>query len=301
MSKRLPALRSLQVFAVAAEQKSFKQAAEQLFITPQAVSLQMKSLEDHLGFSLFIRHPAAIELTAAGTELLAYVQRGLSLIEQGVQRVTVQQQQPVLRISASPWFAVHVLLPKLALFEQSYDGAEVQISTSVAFPDFREQRLDLAVQWGFGDWPYARKQLLLTDDKILVASPELLAQKPLSNAHELSQHRLLCTQLSVLLWQKLVDALGVEVLVAKQVLTLDSHAGLVEAAKKGLGVALISLPEAQRGIAEGSLLAPLGAQPISSYNPALMPGYWLIEHEDSLANPHVSAFKAWLKELLKSL
>lgn len=298
MSRRLPALRSLQVFAVAAEQKSFKRAAERLFISPQAVSLQMKALEEHLGFALFIRHPAAIELTAAGAELLAYVQRGLDLIDQGVQRVVQQQTQPVLRMSVSPWFAVNVLLSELPHFEAHYDAARLQVSTSVAFPDFQHQQLDVAIQWGFGEWPYARKQLLLTDDKMLVAAPRLMETNPLTQVHDLARHRLLCTPLSVFLWQKLIDTLGVEALVERQVLPLDSHAGMVEAVKKGLGVALVSLPDAKLGIEEGSLVAPLGEHPISLYNPSLMPGYWWVEHEDSLANPHVSAFKEWLLALL---
>lgn len=286
----MPSLKSLHIFAVAAELGSFKQAAEQLCVTPQAVSLQIRSLEEQLDLTLFVRHPSGIELSLAGEQLLGYVQRGVALIAQGVKEVKTQHKRTQIRISASPWFAVHCLLPRLPEFEDLYPDLDIRVSTSVPFPDFSSQHLDLAVQWGFGQWPFSHKQLLLTDDKLLVCAPELLLSKPLAVKSDLTQHRLLCTALSVELWRKLLNTMGVDALVEQQVLPLDSHAGLLEAAIKGLGVALISVADAQQAIADGRLVAPLGDRPISELNPALMPGYWLVQREGASQSPAISIF-----------
>ncbi len=299
MSKYLPSLRSLQVFAVAARLGSFKHAAEQLFITPQAVSLQIKSLEDQLGLVLFERKPSGIEITPSGQQLLDYVERGLTLMQRGVDEVCDQHQRPTIRISSSPWFAVNCLLPRLPEFEATHPDCMVQVSTSVLFPDFETQRLDLAVQWGFGEWGFESQQLLLTDDKLIVCAPELLTHTPLNQAVDLIHHRLLCTPLSVPLWGRVLDMLKVDAVVDQQVLPLDSHAGLLEAANRGLGVAMISTGDALDGIAAGRLVAPLGEQPISRLNPALMPGYWLAHKEVAPENARVKAFIDWMQGWLQ--
>jgi len=298
MTRPLP-LKGLHTFALVARSGSFKQAAEQLCLTPQAVSLQIRTLEEQLGFTLFDRQPAGIELNAAGEQLLAWVERGIKLIEHGVQEVRERQQRRQLRISASPWFAIHCLLPRLPEFEAQWPDVEVQVSTSVRFPEFTAGRLDVAIQWGFGQWPFSDKQLLLTDDKLLVCAPSLLARKPLNAPDQLANHRLLCTELSVELWRQLLNTLGVDLLVERQVLPLDSHAGLVEAAVKGLGVAMISVDEARQLCTEGKLVAPLGDQPISRLNPALMPGYWQVTRDGAEDDPLITDFRKWMQGWLK--
>lgn len=295
MNSRIPSLKNLQTFAIVAREGSFKKAAEQLHLTPQAVSLQIRNLEQQLGFELFERLPAGIVLSAAGEQLLAWVERGIGLIERGVHEVAQRQQRKQLRLSASPWFAVHCLLPRLPEFEAAHPELDVVVSTSVQFPDVRQQRLDVAIQWGFGQWPFSTKRLLLTDDKLLVCAPSLLTeQAALTRPSDLVQHRLLCTELSVELWRQLLNTLGVDALVERQVLPLDSHAVLVEAALKGLGVALISVDEARQLCAQGRLVAPLGEQSISRINPALMPGYWQVLREGAEADAAVQQFCGWM-------
>lgn len=299
MPKHPPSLRALQIFAIAARLGSFKYAAEQLFITPQAVSLQIKSLEDQLGLVLFERKPSGIGVTPSGQQLLDYVERGLALIQRGVDEVCDQHQTPTIRISSSPWFAVNCLLPRLPEFEAAHPDCRIQVSTSVPFPDFEAQRLDLAIQWGFGEWGFESQQLLLTDDKLIVCAPDLLERIPLDRADDLIHHRLLCTPLSVSLWERVLDTLKVDAAVDQQILPLDSHAGLLEAANRGLGVAMISAGDALDGIASGRLIAPLGEQPISRLNPALMPGYWLVHKEVAPENTRVKAFIDWMQGWLK--
>lgn len=296
---RLP-LKSLNVFRVVARLNSFKQAAEELCVTSQAVSLQVRSLESALGISLFQRFAAGVGLTPAGERLYEYTERSLQLLEQGIREAQSCQQRRQFRINASPWFAIHRLLPVLEQFEQQHPDVDVKITTAVGFPDFVSQRLDCAIQWGWGQWPSSAKQLLLKDDKRLVCAPSLIStQKPLGIPKDLKYHRLLCTELSVALWQQLSNTLSLDLLLERQTLILDSQASQVEATEKGLGVALISDALALEACKGGRLVMPLWETPVSVLNPSLLPGYWLVVGEERQQDELTLAFKKWLFNTLK--
>ncbi|WP_051221553.1 LysR substrate-binding domain-containing protein [Neptunomonas japonica] len=297
---RLP-LKSLNIFRVVARLNSFKQAAEELCVTSQAVSLQVRSLESALGITLFQRFAAGVGLTPAGERLYEYTERSLQLLEQGIREAQSCQQRRQFRINASPWFAIHRLLPVLEQFEQQHPDVDVKITTAVGFPDFVSQRLDCAIQWGWGQWPSSAKQLLLKDDKRLVCAPSLIsAQKPLDTPADLKHHRLLCTELSVALWQQLSNTLSLDLLLERQTLILDSQASQVEATEKGLGVALISDALALEACKEGRLVMPLWETPVSVLNPSLLPGYWLVMGEERQQDELTLAFKKWLFNTLKN-
>lgn len=297
---RLP-LKSLNIFRVVARLNSFKQAAEELCVTSQAVSLQIRSLESALGITLFQRFSAGVGLTPAGERLYEYTERSLQLLEQGIREAQSCQQRRQFRINASPWFAIHRLLPVLEQFEQQHPDVDVKITTAVGFPDFASQRLDCAIQWGWGQWPSSAKQLLLKDDKRLVCAPSLInTQKPLDTPTDLKHHRLLCTELSVALWQQLSNTLDLDLLLERQTLILDSQASQVEATEKGLGVALISDAVALDACKEGRLIMPLWKTPVSVLNPSLLPGYWLVVGEERQQDKLTLAFKKWLFNTLKN-
>lgn len=297
---RLP-LKSLNIFRVVARCKSFKKAADELCVTSQAVSLQIRSLEDALNITLFQRFPAGVGLTPAGDRLYEYCERSFQLLEQGIREAQSCQQRRQFRINASPWFAIHRLLPVLEQFEQQHPDVDVKVTTAVGFPDFTEQRLDCAIQWGWGQWPSSAKQLLLKDDKRLVCAPSLLSdKKPLRTPQDLKQHRLLCTQLSVSLWQQLSNTLSLDLLLDQQALVLDSQASQVEATEKGLGVALVSDALALEACQQGRLIMPLWKTPVSVLNPALLPGYWLVMGEERQQDPLTLVFKEWLFATLKT-
>ncbi|WP_082400447.1 LysR substrate-binding domain-containing protein [Neptunomonas antarctica] len=293
-------LKSLNVFRVVARLNSFKQAADELCVTSQAVSLQVRSLEDTLGITLFQRFPAGVTLTPAGERLYEYAERSMQLLEQGIRAAQACQQRRQFRINASPWFAVHRLLPVLEQFEQQYPDVDIKITTAVGFPDFAAQRLDCAIQWGWGQWPSSAKQLLLKDDKRFVCAPSMItANKPLNTPADIKYHRILCTELSVALWQQFSNTLSLDLLLEQQSLILDSQASQVEATEKGLGVALISDALALDACQQGRLIMPLWQTPVSALNPALLPGYWLVVGEERQHDVLTLAFKTWLFTTLK--
>ena len=301
-SGRLP-LRRLQIFSVAARHGSFKKAAEELCVTPQAVSLQVRSLEESLQFELFVRLPAGIQLTAEGGQLLDYVERGVNLIETGIADIRAKQGRRQFNIRVSPWFAVHCLLPGFSEFEALYPQVDFNVRTALRFPDFSREDIDVAIQWGFGQWPFSHKQSLIRDDKCLVCAPELVKRKPLLQPRDLLQQRLLCTELSVYLWQQVLEHFDLDTVVERQAMPLDSQASQIEATLQGLGVALMSEDVAREYVASGDLIQPLGDWTVSQLDPALMPGYWLIASE-GLDDPHsdtlIADFIRWQQQQLQT-
>lgn len=292
---KLP-LKSLHTFCVVAQCGSFKLAAQQLCVTPQAVSLQVKALEEATQTRLFTREPKGIQITASGERLFHYSERAMLLLDKGLQEAREIDEKKVFRINASPWFAVHKLLPRISEFEALYPDVELKVMTSAAFPDFQLQQLDCAIQWGWGQWPSSSKKLLMTDDKLLVCHPAL-ASKIRTN-EDLTTQRILCTGLSVALWEKLSDTLNLDLLVDKQALVLDSLASQLDATLNGLGVALLSERIATGLCKTGKLITPLWSERLSETNPALLPGYWLVKNEKATEDPITEAFQDWLFTLI---
>lgn len=148
---RLPPLNALRVFHAVARHRSIRQAADELLVTPQAVGQQIKLLEDTLQVTLFERKGRAIELTESAILLSHYVNAGFEEFAEGVRRVTKSAYRERINLNASPYFATHYLLPRLALFREILPGADLRLTTMVDLPDFGRDDIDMTVQWGYGD------------------------------------------------------------------------------------------------------------------------------------------------------
>ena len=114
MPRRLPPLNAVKAFEAAARSKSFTRAAEELFVTPGAVSQQVKALETELGLKLFNRERQRLVITEAGREYLAVVRDALDQIALGTERLTQEQRSGVLTVSVSPDFAAKWLVGRPA-------------------------------------------------------------------------------------------------------------------------------------------------------------------------------------------
>ena len=170
---RLPSLNALRVFHAVAQHKSFRQAADELLVTPQAVGQQIKLLEDTLQVTLFERKGRSIELTESAILLSHYVKAGFDEFSEGVRRVTKSNYRDRINLNASPYFATHYLLPRLSLFREILPGADLRLTTMVDLPDFGRDDIDMTVQWGYGNWPDYETTLLVPDPKIICCTPAI--------------------------------------------------------------------------------------------------------------------------------
>ena len=274
-------------FECAARWGSFKLAARELHKTPAAVSLQVKQLEEAVGFALFVRHPRHIALTEKGEELAIAVGRMLGDLRAKVAALQHGDEESVLRISTTHSFAIKWLVPRMHRFTKLYPELDIRIDSNDAPVDLEAETTDVAVRYGpvrEGD-----PSTLLRERLVPVYSPELLAPGQLElTLADIRQWPLLCEK-SPESWLKLLNE--------NRVLTGEydfsraySHWGvLVQAAVAGQGVALVPYGIACQDIASGAL------RQIACKSARFDSGYRF------LANPHkenmskVQRFRAWIE------
>src|SRR5579885_1397960 len=146
MRRRLPPLNSLRLFEAAARLLSFKNAAEELLLTPSAVSHGIQTLEDWLGVPLFVRTARGLVLSDSGRDYYPIVTQALDLLSQGSGRIMSRNGQGVLAVSAAPTFAARWLLPRLQRFRELHPEIRVIIDTSQERTELSEAGADLAIR-----------------------------------------------------------------------------------------------------------------------------------------------------------
>ena len=249
--KPLRSLSGLIDFDCAARWGSFKLAARELHKTPAAVSLQVKQLEENVGFPLFVRHPRHISLTEKGQELAIATGRMLADLRAKVAALQRGDEEAVLRISTTHSFAIKWLVPRMHRFTKLYPELDIRIDSNDAPVDLQADSTDVAIRYG----PVAEGDptVLFRERLVPVYSPELLApgQEALSLA-DLAQHNLLVVQ-SPEAWLQLLNEN--RALKGKYDLSrVYTHWGvLVQAAVAGQGVALVPYGIAFEDIKSGAL------------------------------------------------
>lgn len=191
MKPPLRTLSGLIDFECAARWGSFKLAARELYKTPAAVSLQVKQLEDAVGFALFVRHPRRIALTAKGQELSTVVARMLGDLRAKVAALQRGDDEALLRISTTHSFALKWLVPRMPRFTKLHPELDLRIDSNDTPVDIQDDGVDVAIR--FGAVEEGDTGLLFRERLVPVYSPELLApgQDALGLA-DLARFPLLC-------------------------------------------------------------------------------------------------------------
>lgn len=289
---RLPPLNALRVFHAVARHRSLRQAADELLVTPQAVGQQIKLLEDTLQVSLFERRGRSIELTESAILLSHYIEAGFSEFAEGVRRVTNASYRNRINLNASPYFATRYLLPRLSSFREILPGADLRLTTMIDIPDFARDDIDMAVQWGYGDWPEYDCSLLVADPKIICSTAQIMEQ--ISAPADLARFTLLDMVKSKNLWPDILRFLGVEQVEGARSIGFDSAASMRRATLQGIGVGLLSVADAEEDLRSGALVAPLGRDVLADMNAEEVPGFYLVLPRGHLRVKSVAALHRWL-------
>lgn len=176
MENRLPPLNALKAFESAARHLSVKLAAEELYVTPGAVSQMLKTLEAHLGVKLFERVPRGIYLTDAGRDYLPSIRNAFRQIAEASRRVAASVDVGTLTVSVTPFFASAWLVPRMTSFQNTHPEIDLQIVTSNTLIDFSRSGIDVAVRHGLGRYPGLRSDRVVTVEMVVVAAPSLVAR-----------------------------------------------------------------------------------------------------------------------------
>ena len=153
MPDRLPPLTALRAFDAAARHMSFARAADELSVTPAALSFQIKSLEEHLGQPLFHRLNRAVELTEAGRALAPGATQGFQTLSDAWRQTRRLQDDTTLRVTSGPAFTAKWMAPRFYQFAQAHPEIELRFSASLRIMDFDRDEIDVAIRFGYGPDP----------------------------------------------------------------------------------------------------------------------------------------------------
>jgi LysR family transcriptional regulator, glycine cleavage system transcriptional activator len=290
---RLPPLNALRVFHTVVRHRSFRSAADELLVTPQAVSQQIKLLEDTLGQELFDRRGRAIEPNENAILLSHFVQSAFDELAEGVRRVSKIGHQNRINVNASPHFATRFLLDRIARFRDIMPNADLRLTTMVELPDFVSDDVDVAIQWGFGTWKNCECTLLLRDKKEVCCAPALLER--LNSPADLQSVPLLHPVLSSEIWNNILGHLGVTRTASHGDMKIQDAATMRRATIAGLGIGLLSTIDAEEDIKSGTLVAPFGMDVMGTMPREQIPGFYLVLPKSHKRVKPIATFCKWVE------
>ena len=308
MSYHLPPLNAMRAFEVAARHLSFKHAAEELCVTPTAVSHQIKQLEEFMGADLFRRLTRSLELTAEGKAMLPKVREGMECFASAVERTRQPQAQQRLVVVAPPSFATRWLVPRLKHFTELEPGIELHLVSSLHAIDtdhrkvarffdnidLRDGDSHVAICFGTGAYPGYRVDRFLSSGYVAVCSPSLMTgEHPLRTPGDIRFHALIhdetiADEKARPTWDEWLRLTGVR--------NVDAEAGphfrdsglALAAAIDGLGIALASKPLAATEVAAGRLVVPFRISFRERF------AYYLVTPEATAQRAPAVALRQWL-------
>lgn len=291
--RRLPPLNALRAFEAAARHLNFSRAADELAVTPGAVSQQIQNLEDYIGAALFKRTPKGLLLTDGAQTALPALREAFDRLAEAASLLTAGNDGRRLTVSVAPSFAAKWLMPRLGRFEEAHPEVDVWISAGMELVDFADGEVDVAIRYGSGRYPGLESTKLMVETVIPVASPALLASTPLETEQDLAHHTLLhdgspdadpsCPD-----WPMWLAARGVKGVDGARGPRYNQSSLVIEAAVNGRGVALAKRTLAQADLDAGRLVSPLGVATEVDF------AYHLVHPKAKARLAQVKAFVAWL-------
>ncbi|MEO0390250.1 MAG: transcriptional regulator GcvA [Pseudomonadota bacterium] len=290
MPDRLPPLTALRAFDAAARHMSFAKAAEELHVTPAALSYQIKSLEDHLGTLVFRRLNRAVELTEAGRTLAPGISDGFQTLAAAWRATQRIQDTTTLTVTAGPAFTAKWLAPRLYDFAMGHPEIELRFSASLRMVDLTRDGVDVAIRFGYGPDEGLYSLPLAEEWVSPVMTPELAAQYP--TAQSLTQAPIIFDQSIDFLsppadWQTWFLSQGIH-FTPKNGPKFSQADHAVDAALAGVGAILGRRALVVKDIMDGRLVAP--------YPTAIGTGarFRFICQEGAEERPQVAAFRDWI-------
>jgi LysR family glycine cleavage system transcriptional activator len=291
--RRLPPLNALRAFEAAARHLNFSRAADELSVTPGAVSQQIQNLEDYVGAPLFRRTPKGLLLTDAAQTALPALREAFDRLAEAASLLTAAVDGRRLTLTAAPSFAAKWLVPRLGSFEAANPQVDVWLSAGLDLVDLTAGEVDIALRYGAGRYAGMEVRRLIGETVIPVLSPELHAATPLDRPEDLWRHILLhdgspepddsCPD-----WTMWLAARGVREVDGTRGPRFNQSSLVIEAAVNGRGVALAKRTLAQDDLDAGRLVAPLQIATAVDF------AYYLVHPKAKGRLPQVKAFINWI-------
>ncbi|HET8918627.1 MAG TPA: LysR substrate-binding domain-containing protein [Xanthobacteraceae bacterium] len=294
MALKLPPLSGLRLFEAATRCGTFKAAADELGLTPGALSHGIDSLEQWLDVELFERKTRGVVLTAAGRQYLPYVTEALSIIATGTLRLPSRRFEARLSISSAPLFAFRVLLPRLHKFQELYPNMQVKVDASPFIVQLPSHEVDVAIRNSRDAIPKMSCDLIGRIRFVPVAAPHYIHNLSRDGTLDWSRAMLIHTSAASEDWATWCNRTQTDTSSARK-LVVSSAQVAFEAASDGLGIAIGRLPLIDDDIAAGRL-----AMAVDHVVP-VMSAYWLVKPSGLETRREIVAFRNWLLKEMSQL
>ncbi len=296
------AVGNLRAFEAVARRLSFREAAEELFLTQSAISRQIKALEEEIGTALFLRGTRHVELTGDGALLLRALVPALERLDAGVRQIRSARGRRVVGVTTFASFTSMWLIPRLEAYQRLRPDVDIRVSAIDSVVDLDDSEFDLALRFCSTEQAPAHGVRLFGEVATPAASPWLLGAAargdgpPLERFEHLSQHTLTEEDSHWLpgaqywTWRHWANELGLAPLQPRRWMYLNYGYQQIQAALAGQAVALARLSFVTESLARGDLIEPFGEA-----GRVRAPGaYWLVYPGRREPNEDVRDFADWV-------
>jgi len=286
--RRLPHVTWLRAFDAAARHSSFTAAADELHLTPAAVSQQIRLLEKQLGAELFKRLPKGVALTDVGQAYAQPLRKSFHEMQQATDGLFRVQRKATLRVRSSISFAALILAPRLNAFRTLYPEIEIELFTSIWSDRMTDAGIDLDIRYGDGGWPERNILPLEVDDAVVLCHPDHAS----SLGEDLSIEGLAAADVVQVVgsetdWGRLSDTHGLDLPVPVHWMKADSSLIALQIIAAGHGSAIISRSFADQYLKSGALISPV------PYGIPMRQKFFLVQYDDAKHSPEIEIFKEW--------
>lgn len=281
-------LKAIKTFQIAAKHSSFAVAADELCITPSAVSHQIKTLETQLGLPLFSRSARALALTDAGARYLEQIDDLFMRLESVTEQLRARFGRSSVRLHVPAYFASEILLPRLSEFSKVHEGIDLRIDTSGGHGRTHAAEADISVAVGAGPWNGLVAHPLFAQTMVPACSPELLAEKPVHSHEDLNAHTLLVHEARREDWDRWANGVGMKSLNPSQIVRIDSMSSAMRAAEKSIGIALLPAQLSRRKFRTGRLVRVFDDELVTKEH------YTLLVRAEDESRDDIRALWSWL-------
>lgn len=289
MRRKIPSIEALIAFEAAARHLSFTRSADELSLTQSAVGRQVAFLEEYLGVALFNRVKKRLSLTEVGHLYAKQVRENLERMERDTLAAMAHRNAGgIVELAVIPTFATRWLIPRLARFYEAHENITVNLTTRAEPFLFTDTPFDAAIHFGDPVWPGSIAKPLFGEEMMAVCSPRLMNGRPTLEPHEVANLTLLHQSARPDAWRQWLAQAGVHDADCMKGQRYELFSMLVEAARAGLGIALVPKFLASHELATGELTCPCDL-PLRSDK-----GYYLVYPEYKQNSPSLQAFESWL-------
>jgi LysR family transcriptional regulator, glycine cleavage system transcriptional activator len=288
-------LKAVQAFEAAARLNSFALAAEELFVTPSAISHQIKLLEEQLSVRLFHRVHRAVILTDTGRHYAEEIGAAFARIDKATRDIDRVAKSDILTVHSTPSFATQWLMPRLARFSARHPDIDLRLHASNGPVDLTRESVDIDLRYGARRLQPAGTMVLDLPSETIVplCSPKLMqGDTSLHHVSDLQHHTLIHSEGCLVGWRDWMRSHRTSSVDISRGPRFDRSFMAISAAADGVGVCLESLLLVQRELETGRLIAPFGLKGLTVH------GYTLNLLRSSADLPKVKSFQDWLFEEL---